>query len=92
MGFQTSILNDVTGYGVEKAQRKAEEAKDYLHEILRQEVFSPTVRQLIFAAAADYAQARQGIMEAKVGEEAHQFVQADLRAFDSLVGSLAKAS
>lgn len=77
--FKTSILNEVTGYGVEKAQREAGEAKAYLWQVIAQEVFSPAVRDLIFEAAGDYALARQRIMEAKVGEDAHQYVVSSMR-------------
>ncbi len=77
--FKTSILNEVTGPGVEKAQREASEAKAYLYRIIHEEVFSPAVRALIMKAAAEYGKARQRIMEAKVGADAHQYVVNSMR-------------
>ena len=84
-GFRTSILNEVEGPIVEQAQRRAVGAKRAVTAPLNAEIHSPTVRRIIMDVVEEYAAARQGIMEAKVGEEANRFVQEDVKArFDFL--------
>ena len=69
MPFETSIFNEITGPGVDIAQQRAAEAKDRLNQILQNEVFSKTVREMIRFAVGDYAEARVEILSAKVGAE-----------------------
>lgn len=79
MRFRTSILDHVTSDYIKRAHKKAYAALAQLNAVLEDEVFSPTVRNLIMDAAEEYASARQKIMEAKVGEEASQYVEKDMQ-------------
>ena len=89
MAFETKILNEVTGPIVDKAQREAELAKDRLMSVIDAEVHSATAKRLIWKAAAGYALARQEIMEAKVGQDARNYVDADQQNFNQLLTVLA---
>jgi hypothetical protein len=69
MSFETSLLNEVTGPGVDIAQRAAADAKMRLYQIIQNEVFSKTAQAMILSAVADYAATRVEILAAKVGAD-----------------------
>jgi hypothetical protein len=87
--FRTSALNDVTGPGVDKAQEAATEAKIVLQQVLHGEVFSQSIRDMIWAACADYAEARVEILAAKMGEDTRRANQRSFQHDNEMITLLA---
>ena len=74
-----SHLPDVEGPHVEKAIEAYANAKDAFYDCVSREIFSPSVRILILEAAAEYASARQKIIEAIVAQDNSDYVREDMR-------------